>query len=321
MTDVDSLERSAYLHRLSPTRAGWVKYSGNPVLGGSLGTCFDLSMLVEEGRYRMIFSWRPKKSIALTESTDGIHWSEPVILLGPRETPQHWEDDLNRPSVIRRAGRPRYHMWYTGQYPGRLPRSADGRSCLFYAVSDDLLHWERASLQPVLAAEEPWEKAAVMNPTVLWDASSGLYRLWYSGGDQYEPDALGYASSPDGFHWTRHPGNPIFTANPSLAWEQHKVDGCQVLYHKDWYLLFYIGYWDEDTAQIGLARSKDGVSGWERHPHNPLIAPSENQWDADACYKSFAVFDGQRWRLWYNGRRHADEQIGLAVHEGEDLGF
>ena len=27
------------------TTASWVKYPGNPVLGGKYGTCFDISML------------------------------------------------------------------------------------------------------------------------------------------------------------------------------------------------------------------------------------------------------------------------------------
>ena len=76
-----------------------------------------------------------------------------------------------------------------------------------------------------------------------------------------------------------------------------------------------------DTAQIGIARSRDGLTAWERHPLNPVIAPSENMWDGDATYKPFAIFGGQRWQLWYNGRRGASEQIGLAVHAGEDLGF
>jgi len=46
-------------------------------------------------------------------------------------------------------------------------------------------------------------------------------------------------------------------------------------------------------------------------------------WDGDACYKPFAVFDEatNRWLLWYNGRRGGVEQIGLAVHDGADLGF
>ena len=95
------MNRKTYIHRLSTSRAGWEKYPGNPVLGGDLGTCFDISVLAEDDKYRMIFSWRPKKSIALTESKDGIHWIDPVILLSPRETPQRWENDLNHPSVIR----------------------------------------------------------------------------------------------------------------------------------------------------------------------------------------------------------------------------
>ena len=74
-------------------------------------------------------------------------------------------------------------------------------------------------------------------------------------------------------------------------------------------------------AQIGLARSRDGVTGWQRHPANPIIRPGENAWDHDACYKPCAIFDGRRWLLWYNGRRGSIEQIGLAIHEGEDLGF
>ena len=49
-----------------------------------------------------------------------------------------------------------------------------------------------------------------MCPNVIWDESARLFRMWYSGGDQYEPDAIGYAFSTDGLHWTKHPGNPVF---------------------------------------------------------------------------------------------------------------
>jgi hypothetical protein len=94
-----------------------------------------------------------------------------------------------------------------------------------------------------------------------------------------------------------------------------------VVPHGDGYVMFYIGFKDRDHAQIGLARSKDGITGWERHPANPVIRPGVGGWDADAVYKPFAILDGGRWLLWYNGRRGGSEQIGLATHEGEDLGF
>jgi beta-fructofuranosidase len=38
------------------------------------------------------------------------------------------------------------------------------------------------------------------------------WKLWYTGYDssRSEVKSLGYATSPDGIHWTRHPGNPVF---------------------------------------------------------------------------------------------------------------
>ncbi len=56
-------------------------------------------------------------------------------------------------------------------------------------------------------------------------------------------------------------------------------------------------------------------------PANPIIFPGKDQWDHDACYKPYAIFDGKKWLLWYNGRHGGLEQIGVVFHEGEDLGF
>jgi sucrose-6-phosphate hydrolase SacC (GH32 family) len=296
------------------TKAGWVKYEGSPVLGGDLGTCFDISVLKEENKYKMYFSWRPKKAIALTESTDGIHWSLPTVVLGPRETAEGWEDDLNRPVVIKHNGL--YHMWYTGQYK---PGEASGKSWIFYATSRDGINWARVSNQPVLSAEEEWEKVAVMLPQVIWEEKENKFKMWYAAGEQYEPNEVGYATSPDGIHWTKYAGNPIFRADPASRWEQHKTAVGQVFQKDGWYYMFYIGYRDEHYAQIGIARSKDGVSNWERHPGNPIIAPDEGRWDGDACYKPYTIFDGVKWLLWYNGRKGPLEQIGLVYHEGHEF--
>ncbi len=57
-----------------------------------------------------------------------------------------------------------------------------------YATSADGKTWRRMSDKPVLSPDKPWEKVAVMCPHVLWDADAKQFRMWYSGGEQYEPE-------------------------------------------------------------------------------------------------------------------------------------
>ncbi len=296
-------------YQLIETRSGWIKSQANPVLGGNLGTCFDVSTLKENGRYRMWFSWRPQRSIALVESEDGVNWSEPKIALAPNES-SGWEDEVNRPVVIKRPDG--YHMWYTGQ---TLQNSWIG-----YAKSSDGVNWERVSTKPVLKPEVAWEKVAMMCPHVLWDEKNRIYRIWYSAGEQFEPDAIGYATSKDGINWQKWPENPIFTPAAQNRWENAKVTGSCVVPDGDWFIMFYIGFKNSWHAQIGLARSKDGVTDWQRHRNNPIISPGRT-WDKSAVYKPFAIYENDRWLLWYNGRAGGFEQIGMASHTGKDLGF
>jgi predicted GH43/DUF377 family glycosyl hydrolase len=291
---------------------GWGKYADNPVLGGSFGVIFDVTLLYEDGIFHMWNSWRATDSIGYSVSADGIHWSAPVVVLAPNPDTD-WEELINRPSVVRREDGT-YHMWYTGQN--------DTRSYIGYATSTDGKNWERMSSEPVMESEQPWEGVAVMVPSVIWDEETQEYQMWYSGGEQYEPDAIGYATSPDGMVWTKHPDNPIFEPDTANEWEQHKVTAAHVLHHTDgWYYMFYIGFKDVNTAHIGIARSRDGLTDWQRLPGNPILQPEPGAWDAEANYKPFVIWDGERWYLWYNGRTASTEQIGLAVHQGEDLGF
>jgi len=293
-----------------PADPGWVKYPGNPVLGGSLGTCFDVCLLEVGPSYWMWFSWRPRKSIALTRSLDGIHWSEPEIALGP-DLDTGWESEVNRPVVGLHHGV--YHMWYTGQTPAS--------SAIGYAHSTDGVNWQRAQRNPVLSPGSDWEGVAVMAPHVMWEPDQNLFRMWYSGGEQYEPNAVGYATSTDGLNWNRRADNPVLRPDSGLVWEGARVTAAQVLKHGPYYYAFYIGFSDVSHAAIGLARSDDGITNWERHPDNPIISPGFSGWDSSACYKPFALFSRGRWMLWYNGRNDKVEQIGLATRDIEDLGF
>ena len=297
--------------KLPQSTAGWKKYAGNPVIPGhKFGTMIDVAVLHEDGKYRMWASWRPKKSLVLFESADGIHWSDPEIVFSPE---LEWEGTINRPTVVKRAGV--YHLWYSGQAKDWL------RYWIGYATSPDGRVWKRMSDKPVLSPELAWEQLAVMCPTAIWDEEASLFRMWYSAGGPHEPNAIGYATSPDGLHWKKHPSNPIFTPMAENIWEETKVCAAQVFRLGGWHYMFYLGHNGARDGFIGIARSRDGITNWVRHPRNPILRPGQDEFDEMACWKPFTLFDGKRWLLWYNGGDAWLEQMALALHDGEDFGF
>lgn len=281
----------------------FTKYEGSPVFGDrSTGTMFDAFVRSYDGRLRMDVSWRPQKALAVAFSDDGIHWTEPEITLRFDES-SGWEDNLNRNCVLPAADGNGWLMWYTGQ--------AKGWSYIGVARSEDGIHFERFLDGPVIVPEAEYEKPSTMNPFVMFDG--GKYRMWYAAGEQYEPNVICCAESPDGIHWTKYAGNPVFRGNPEKEYEQERVGAVDILRDERGYLMFYIGYRDINTACICAARSADGITEWKRVPCNPLVTPTPGAWDADSCYKPTAVRqpDGS-YRIWYNGRRGGDEFIGMA---------
>jgi hypothetical protein len=68
-------------------------------------------------------------------------------------------------------------------------------------------------------------------------------------------------------------------------------------------------------------RRRTGCPGLCGRRDSRQFHPRKDKWDHDAVYNPYAIFDGEQWLLYYNGRKGGVEQIGLALHEREDLGF
>jgi beta-1,2-mannobiose phosphorylase / 1,2-beta-oligomannan phosphorylase len=267
----------------------WTKYSGNPVLGGDLGTCFDMSVDVRDGLHRMWFSWRPRRGIGYAESRDGLNWTalEHVVLRGDPDDPAG-SIEVTRPYVLVESGQ--LTMWYAAH--------SERSVVIARATSGDGIEWEREGvvLEPTLS----WEKAALMCPSVIRD-DEGQYHMWYSGGERYEPDAIGYATSRDGVSWTRVQDEPVLGPGEPGSWEADRVAGAHVFREGDWLYAAYIGFANgfEDCA-IGIARSRDGVN-WERHANNPVVTRgAAGEFDSINVYKPFVIVDGDEWRMWFN---------------------
>lgn len=287
----------------------WVKFENNPILGGEkLGPVFDCCVLQGTDSFRMYFSWRDKSSIGLCSSSDGLQFTNPRIVLPPQKEGLR----VNRPVIVKRDSC--YMMWFTCQSPDS--------SYISYAFSIDGYEWT-SDYKPILKSYYEWENSSLMCPHVIFDNKEGIYKMWYSGGGQSEPDAIGYAISRDGKKWTKYNHNPIYIPDKSSNWDNIKVSGCQVIKRDNDYLMFYIGFCDNHTAAIGIAKSRDGITNWARYEGNPIIEPSFFSWDKDAVYKPWALYDNQnnRWLVYYNGRSGVMEQIGIAYCLSTDIGY
>src|SRR5699024_8680041 len=118
-----------------------------------------------------------------------------------------------------------YHMWYSAQTTGvtfssdkwteayyEASKNKQGTSTIGYAYSEDGVNWKRLDT-PVLKSEDTWELKSLMNPSVIWDGQERIFKMWYSGGEWFEPNSVGYATSEDGVSWIKYKKNPIFFAN------------------------------------------------------------------------------------------------------------
>lgn len=74
-----------------------------------------------------------------------------------------------------------------------------------------------------MSATLPWERYdAVMTPCVI-ELENDALRMYYSGGESYEPDAIGVAHSYDGgVTWVKH-GDPVFYPDPLSLDDNFKV--------------------------------------------------------------------------------------------------
>ena len=277
--------------------------------------------------YRIYYGGRcpGRDEICYAESPDGLSWTRPVTnpIITCHDEPSGWEYFMvTRPSVVLVDGL--WHMWYSSvepPTPDLLAPAAAGDddtegARLGHATSGDGIVWSKDPANPVMWPTEAWERLSIQCPSVLHE--DGLFRLWYSGGRRYEPDAVGYATSPDGVHWERHRGNPVFVG---LGGWEHRIGAFTVRHVGDWHYAFYNAMDDTDkgdgcgTSRIGMARSRDGVTAWERHPQNPIIdVGPAGAWDSHSCYKPCPLLEDGRWRIWYNAARQSDlrETIGLA---------
>jgi hypothetical protein len=103
------------------------------------------------------------------------------------------------------------------------------------------------------------------------------------------------AAVSDPYNW-KVSGTPVFHVGTSGAWDSGHVRCDSLIYTHSKLYMFYDG-WDGVRTQIGLAVSFDDGFTWSRHPGNPVIPISgEEYWASSAA----VIEDNGHWYAWYN---------------------
>ncbi|MBS1241887.1 MAG: Laminin sub domain 2, partial [Gemmatimonadetes bacterium] len=288
----------------------WTKDVDNPVLAGGGPGEWDQggvacgAAIFDGTTYHLWYAgirtqW-PDIDIGYATSPDGVTWTKhpdnPVLERGAAGA---WDSGSVFPSAVVWDGAT-YHMWYVSA-SGSVTQTG-------YATSPDGVTWTKHPDNPVLerGAAGAWDSGSVFPSAVVWDGAT--YRMWYVSASG-SVTQTGYATSPDGVTWTKHPDNPVLRAGDPGSWDETKADIHAVLAEGGTYRAWYNGRGaGASWEQIGYATSPDGVT-WTKHP-DPVLPRDGTGWDGYTVANASIAFDGT-YHMWYSGAGNK-AQIGHA---------
>lgn len=204
-----------------------------------------------------------------------------------------------------------YHMYYTDR--SVIPE------IIRHRTSADGLTWGASTIVLQSGAAGAWDDDGVVCSAVL--VEGGVYKMWYTGRGTTGPvNQIGYATSPDGVVWTKHP-TPVMSVGGAGAWDSARVREATVVHLGTTYHMWYGGTQSHPVYRIGYATSPDGLV-WTKNPANPVLSlGAAGAWDDDTVYAPQVVHYGGTFHMWYSagdGETPRNWQIGYATSCDQD---
>jgi len=234
------------------------------------------------------------------------------------------------PCVHRFGGR--WHLYYSGHEGTDLGlQSFPG---IGLAVSDDGLHFERHTSDPVITGDQtkefPNNRGVAGGGTILEDAlpdGAVRYRMYYTLAvgrkscdvtvDQEKHCAV--CHSADGIHWTDH--RLILSPRRDVTSEDIAVAAPFVWRDGDLYRMLYCGIGTRwGYYSISETFSDDGYD-WRRwrEDENLSLKPGQpGTWESQMVEYPCVIREGNRLRLFYCGNGYGATGIGTAVTEAAE---
>ncbi len=155
-----------------------------------------------------------------------------------------------------------------------------------------------------------FDDAAIYIPQVIH--RDGRFHMFYSGfpNRNYTDGAIGYATSLDGFTWTKHEANPIVTGTQ----ERPKAQSAAVAFIDDeWVMILDMA---SNTAiasgDMFRATAPSPAGPWTINPEPILSSPPFGAWNRSTTPNSLIQTESGFF-LYYNGWGSAGVQLGLAT--------
>ncbi len=292
------------------TQTRWTKYTTNPVVykQNVITEWFAIgqpTMILENDTIKMWYMAgglpHVTSRMLYTTSIDGIHWNKfgfGASVMDPG-SPGNWDRWMDTPEIFHDSTG--YKLYYFGDSAegggNKLPTSV---ASIGVATSLDGITWTKYAGNPLLTHGTPgeWDQHWIESPALYYDSVNHQYMMWYSGVDTTEwRIQIGLATSPDGFAWTKHAGNPVVAVGPWGSFDDMWVAVPCVIRRGNLFEMWYSAFSSLsafDTLRIGYATSTDGIH-WEKSSRNPLFStvtpPHDTTVDKRGPWAPDVVFD------------------------------
>jgi predicted GH43/DUF377 family glycosyl hydrolase len=260
-----------------------------------------------------------KPQVGLAWSDDLLHWVKDPgspIFGGSGIAGSPDEEGTSGPFIWKENGT--YYLFYFGVTGKGYEK---GLKTMSLATSSDLYTWKRFSGNPIIAPSgNGWRRDAIWHPNIV--KTNNRYVLFFNASGVYEglaEEFIGYATSPDLFHWTVDDAHSPILVGSHIpgTWDASGRAGDPSIFKvgTTWYMAWYS--WDRKNSADGLAWTTESLFplGWQKYDKNPVLRIGlPGSYDALHAGKPFIVRTRERHFHFYTAvALDETRQIAVAV--------
>jgi predicted GH43/DUF377 family glycosyl hydrolase len=175
---------------------------------------------------------------------------------------------------------------------------------------------------PVLLPGKPgsWDELIIVAPNVI--LHDKVFYLFFTAFFQAGGGAIGLATSSDGYHFMKYPGNPIVSPDKN-GFEAFGIGSSALIKNDSAWVMFYNASELPDYGpgpSIGRATSSALTGPWIKNESPVLGAGRKGEWDAGYIFPTSVIKNNDgTLMIYYTGSREqfpsTENYIGLATSE------